>query len=102
MEMVINNQRFNLRDFLHVAHLNTEEMQDKDCEWGKIRSRGFAINTMFLVLNKTIQTRNISSEFVPKFFLDESKRFFKSFVNFNIRSSYEFETQCSKEKVCFG
>ena len=101
METLINDKTFKLDDFLHIAHLNSEEMQDKDCRWSEVRSRGFAINSMFMVLNQTIKRKNINMELVPPIFEDESTRFFKSFVNFNIRSSYEFETECFKDKVCF-
>ena len=101
LETLINNGKFDIDKFLHIAHLNTEEMLDKDCRWGKVRSRGFAINTMFMVLYQTIKRRNIRSEVVPPIFKDENIRFFKAFVNFNIRSSYEFETRCYENKVCF-
>ena len=100
MEKFINDGQFQLRKFLHIAHLNSEEMQKKDCDWNEVRSRGFAINTMFMVLNQTIKKRNIT-KYIPQIFEDEGKRFFKSFVNFNIRSSYEFDTRCFRNKVCF-
>jgi hypothetical protein len=101
MEKLINGQQFLLYDFLHIAHLNSEEMKNKACDWIEVRSRGFAINSMFMVLNQTIKNRNITMDLVPQIFEDEGKRFFKSFVNFNIRSSYEFDTRCFRNKVCF-
>merc|ERR1712227_506279 len=101
MEKLINEQSFNLNYFLHIAHLNIEQMNNKDCQWMEVRSQGFAINTMFMVLNQTIKKRNITMDLVPQIFEDEGIRFFKSFVNFNIKSSYEFDTRCFKDKVCF-
>merc|ERR1711868_31492 len=101
MEKLINEQSFNLNYFLHIAHLNIEQMNNKDCQWMEVRSQGFAINTMFMVLNQTIKKRNVTMDLVPQIFEDEGIRFFKSFVNFNIKSSYEFDTRCFKDKVCF-
>merc|ERR1712149_115011 len=100
MEKIINDGQFQLRKFLHIAQLNSEQMRKKDCRWSEVRSQGFAINTMFMVLNQTMKKRNIT-KYIPRIFEYEGKRFFKSFVNFNIRSSYEFDTRCFRNKVCF-
>jgi len=101
MERIINKKDFQLGDFLHIAHLNSEEMLNKDCDWIEVRSRGYAILTMFMVLNQTIKKKDITMDLVPQIFEDEGERFFKSFVKFNIKSSYEFDTQCFENKVCF-
>jgi hypothetical protein len=101
MERLINLKSFNLDHFLHIAHRNTQEMDKADCDWSNVRSRGFAINTMFMVLNQTIKRRTIPTEFVPQTFEHRSIEFFDSYLTFNIRSSYEFETRCFKNKVCF-
>jgi len=101
MERLINEQKFLLDDFLHIAHRISEEMLKKDCRWIEVRTRGFAFNLMFMVLNQTIKKRNITTNLVPQIFEDEGERFFKNFVNFNIKSSYEFDTRCFRNKVCF-
>jgi len=101
MERVINLESFSLDRFLHIAHLNTQEMDKADCDWSNVRSRGFAINTMFMVLNQTIKRRNIQPKFVPPIFEHQSIEFFESYLTFNVRSSYEFETRCFRNKVCF-
>merc|ERR1712156_315562 len=101
MEYQINNKRFNLRDFLHIAHTITEKMKDSDCDWEDVRDRGFAINSMFSVLKLTINEKSITQNLIPYFFEESKNDFFQSFAKFNLESSYRFERYCSREEVCF-
>merc|ERR1712156_9056 len=101
MAYQINDEKFNLRDFLHIAHTITEKMKDSDCDWEDVRDRGFAINSMFSVLKLTINEKSITQPLIPYFFEENKNDFFQSFAKFNLESSYRFERYCSREEVCF-
>merc|ERR1712156_29880 len=101
MEYQINEEKFSLRKFMHIAHKLTEKMKDSDCDWEEVRDRGFAINLMFSVLKLTINEKSITQELIPYFFEEAKNDFFQSFAKFNLESSYRFERFCSREQVCF-
>merc|ERR1712156_300870 len=101
MAYQINDEKFSLRKFMHIAHKLTEKMKDSDCDWEDVRDRGFAINSMFSVLKLTINEKSITQELIPYLFEESKNDFFESFAKFNIESSYRFERYCSREQVCF-